>query len=462
MLVFPKFARLYARALVRVFACMVLVCTAAQSASAYQITVRTITGTALILEVNGTDTIASVKAKIEIAQGTPVALQRLIFTPGVLDDALTLDSYAIGSDTTIFLLISRPPPPPPKPIENTDSQDVRALQIAASRAVAIGSGQAIAAAVTGALDDRCPSNSACQGSGGLTGAPPAGGPSGLGAATLSGRSHLGLGPADSGLDEASSQAWHTWGTVKGLDFDRATGGGANTGSRLVNVTAGADVRVGRNVIIGALAGYEDFDSTAHSLDGKLSGDGWTGGGYAAWTFLPGLRADAMGAYSKLNYEAHVRTASGAFDADRWLASGGVTGSYALGAALMLQPSARVFIVSENQDAWTDSRGTRQAARDFSAGRASLGAKLSQTWPVTAELALTPYAGVYADYYFGSDDEVPVTLEGLGLSDGWSARGLIGLTAQWSTGPRLSIEGEYGSLGDDGTLLTWSARGTVPF
>ena len=65
------------------------------------------------------------------------------------------------------------------------------------------------------------------------------------------------------------------------------------------------------------------------------------------------------------------TASGNFTGYRWFASAGVTGTYAW-EAMVFEPSARVYMLWEQENAYTDSLGTLQASHTFDTGRGSVG------------------------------------------------------------------------------------------
>ena len=67
----------------------------------------------------------------------------------------------------------------------------------------------------------------------------------------------------------------------------------------------------------------------------------------------------------------------------------------------IEPSARVYAVWEHDGAYIDSLGTSQTERNFSNGRA--GAKVAYPWLWSGTMTVTPYVGLYADYYFNSDD-----------------------------------------------------------
>jgi hypothetical protein len=218
-------------------------------------------------------------------------------------------------------------------------------------------------------------------------------------------------------------------------------------------------------MVGVLVGYERFDYTSQAFNGVLKGNGWTVGSYLGWKILPTLRFDVTAAYSGIGFDTVAGTAQGNFSGSRWLLSSGLTGFYKF-SGFAIEPSAKIYGLWENENAYIDSLGTQQGARNFVTGRSSDGVQIAYPFDWTASITLVPHVGLYGDYYFNNDN-VP-TLAGLAplastpILAGWSARATAGLSARFSNGVTTMIGGEYGGIGSNTQIWTFRGRANVPF
>ncbi len=251
--------------------------------------------------------------------------------------------------------------------------------------------------------------------------------------------------------------WLPWMQVSGSSWRTDVQTGDIRGGQ-VNILAGLTHRLGDDVLLGAFAGYENFDYTSNTLSARLKGDGWTAGGYFSWRFVQGMRADLGLAYSRLGYDGTAGTAHGTFAGERWLASFALVGTYDI-KSFTLEPSARIFTLLEREDAYVDSLGTPQDARRFSSGRASGGMKATYAWIARKDFKLSPFAGLYGDFYFSHDDATFLASTPAVVLSGWSARVTAGVTAGWAGGTQLSLGSEVGGLGSS-QFLNWRGRASL--
>ncbi|MBI3704762.1 MAG: autotransporter outer membrane beta-barrel domain-containing protein [Rhizobiales bacterium] len=253
--------------------------------------------------------------------------------------------------------------------------------------------------------------------------------------------------------------WSAWLDARGTGWQNHDPNVGLNGNQ-ANVTGGLARKLTPDVLVGVFTGYEHLKYSIAALAGSMKGNGGSVGGFLGWRVASNARFDVVLGYTRMSYSAASSAATGSFDGNRWIASTGLTGSYGVG-SFIVEPSANVYALWERQTAWTDSLGTAQPDRNFTAGRVSTGAKLIRPWS-SGDIKIAPYAGLYGDWRFSSDNALAGGQPIVGIGDGWSGRVTSGIAFTGKGGMTVAIGCEYGGIGASYKIWTGNARATWQF
>jgi hypothetical protein len=228
------------------------------------------------------------------------------------------------------------------------------------------------------------------------------------------------------VDGSGSTLW------AGLKYHWTFGGDEQWAGGQWTGTGGINFRLDDSWVIGVFGGYEQSGMTLAALDRSFDGSGGSLGVSAAYRF-DDWRLELLGYGSRLSYDLADGDTTASFGAWRYVLDGGLVGTLPVAASLDFAPTARIAVVREFHEAYSDSDAADHAARDYLAARLSAGGKLI-FYPLSGGITLA--AGAYADYW---------TTEGQANS-GLTGRAEIDAAIDLTEQARLGLNASLDSIG----------------
>lgn len=270
---------------------------------------------------------------------------------------------------------------------------------------------------------------------------------GLAPGTARGTTSLGTVRAVAAGDRAAT-AFDIWAeaTFASLDYLGQEG-------RFSVIYAGADYKLGRNVLVGGLVQFDRYSPQGTRRAGTASGHGWMAGPYVTARIAPNLYADLRAAWGTSdNTISPLGTYVDPFETSRALYSGSLIGQFAIGSATEFRPEIAFRQLEEKQKSYLDSFGVAIPGQTVGQGDISFRPRLQHSLIVGEGWTLRPFIAADAIYTYGLErqsvftDQFRMRIEGgaeLFSSSSFRAgvsivHDGIGSSGFKSTGGRISV------------------------
>lgn len=209
-----------------------------------------------------------------------------------------------------------------------------------------------------------------------------------------------------------------------------------------NITAGFDYKASDRAVVGVAVGYEIVDVDTKFNNGTFEGDGVTITPYVGFNLNKTWTLSALVSYGMIEYDTSSNNGgtTGSFDATRLMGSAAVEGNIYRD-RLRFSPKVSVMYLSEDQDGYTDSRGTAVSSSTIDLGRAAAGATLGYQFNV-----VEPYVRAMLEYDLSKED--PVNLGGGRFSsdDEFGLNASLGANFGIANNLTGNIEGNASTIG----------------
>lgn len=237
--------------------------------------------------------------------------------------------------------------------------------------------------------------------------------------------------------DRSDRLFDIWGEAF---FSRAQLGSQKANFRIIHI--GADYRIGDDVLIGALAEFDDFDDRGTLEAGEAEGNGFLFGPYLMARIAPDLFAELRAAWGSSDNRVNpLGTFTDTFDTSRSYYSGSLVGQFDIGKRTQVRPEVTVRYLDETQQAYTDSLGVVIPEQSIAQGDVSFRPRLQHVIELRSGWTLRPFMEAEGIYTFGTEANTV-------LDNGLRARVEGGLDVLSSNGFRASVGAFHDGIGAD--------------
>lgn len=216
---------------------------------------------------------------------------------------------------------------------------------------------------------------------------------------------------------------------------------------------GADYRIGEDVLIGGLVGFDDFSDDGTLAAGEVEGDGYLAGPYITARLAPQFFVEARAAWGKSdNSISPLGTFTDTFETTRAYYSGSAIGQFDIGKETVIRPELTLRYIRENQASYIDSLSITVPAQTVDQGELSFRPRMSHSVKTDGGWTLRPFGEVEGILTFGeaSGAAFPNPVAPGGVLDLGSLRARVegGLDMFSEGGVRASLAAFHDGIGAD--------------